>query len=149
MHKNAIKIVGGVKFSKKIPQNVGFFVQKLWDFQHWGGDKIVGFSASRGGFSPFNFWPHSFCPVEIICIKDLYFKSFKKYFVTNIQNQKCWLLLWCFPSYAWNNRNRKVLLFWTMILKTSCSSRENIYQSSRNIWKSYLIWNQLDKEVFG
>ena len=33
MHKNAIKIVGGVKFSKKIPQNVGFFVQKLWDFQ--------------------------------------------------------------------------------------------------------------------
>ena len=58
MHKNAIKIVGGVKFSKKIPQNVGFFVQKVWDFWHWGGDKIVGFSASRGGFSPFNFWPH-------------------------------------------------------------------------------------------
>ena len=58
MHKNAIKIVGGVKFSKKIPQNVGFFDQKVWDFWHWGGDKIVGFSASRGGFSPFNFWPH-------------------------------------------------------------------------------------------
>ena len=52
MHKNAIKIVGGVKFSKKIPQNVGFFVQKLWDFQHWGGDKIVGFSASRGDIRP-------------------------------------------------------------------------------------------------
>ena len=62
MHKNAIKIVGGVKFSKKIPQNVGFFDQKVWDFWHWGGDKIVGFSASRGGFSPFNFWPHwSYC----------------------------------------------------------------------------------------
>ena len=58
MHKNAIKIVGGVKFSKKIPQNVGFFDQKVWDFWHWGGDKIVGFSASRRGFSPFNFWPH-------------------------------------------------------------------------------------------
>ena len=38
MHKNAIKIVGGVKFSKKIPQNVGFFDQKGWDFQHRGGD---------------------------------------------------------------------------------------------------------------
>ena len=33
MHKNKIKIVGGVKISKKITQNVGFFVQKLWDFQ--------------------------------------------------------------------------------------------------------------------
>ena len=30
MHKNALKIVGGVKFSKKIPQNVGFFVQKKY-----------------------------------------------------------------------------------------------------------------------
>ena len=58
MRKNAIKIAGGVKFSKKIPQNMGFFDQKVWDFWHWGGDKIVGFSASRGGFSPFNFWPH-------------------------------------------------------------------------------------------
>ena len=38
MHKNKIKIVGGVKISKKITQNVGFFVQKLWDFQHRGGD---------------------------------------------------------------------------------------------------------------
>ena len=62
MHENAIKIVGGVKFSKKIPQNVGFFDQKVWDFWHWGGDKIVGFSASRGGFSPFNFWPHCDLP---------------------------------------------------------------------------------------
>ena len=68
MHKNAIKIVGGVKFSKKIPQNVGFFVQKLWDFQHWGGDKIVGFSALRGGFSPFNFWPHWSITMITICM---------------------------------------------------------------------------------
>ena len=81
MHKNAIKIVGGVKFSKKIPQNVGFFDQKVWDFWHWGGDKIVGFSASRGGFSPFNFWPHwlviflgNFRPkiqLHILILKDL------------------------------------------------------------------------------
>ena len=34
MHQNTIKIVGGVKISKKIPQNVGFFDQKVWDFWH-------------------------------------------------------------------------------------------------------------------
>ena len=35
MHKNAIKIVGGVKFSKKIPQNVGG--QKSGIFRDKGG----------------------------------------------------------------------------------------------------------------
>ena len=34
MHKNTIKIVGGVKIKKKITQNVGFFDQKVWDFWH-------------------------------------------------------------------------------------------------------------------
>ena len=50
MHKNAIKIVGGVKFSKKntskcgifCPKSVGFLAlrggTKLCDFQHRGGD---------------------------------------------------------------------------------------------------------------
>ena len=55
MHKNAIKIVGGVKFSKKIPQNVGFFVQKLWDFQHWGGDfrpLTSGHTGQQAFFKP-------------------------------------------------------------------------------------------------
>ena len=34
MHKNTIKIVGGVKISKKITQNLEFFDQKVWDFWH-------------------------------------------------------------------------------------------------------------------
>ena len=35
-----------------------FLTKKCGIFGIEGGDKIVGFSASRGGFSPFNFWPH-------------------------------------------------------------------------------------------
>ena len=49
MHKNAIKIVGGVKFSKKYLKMWDFLTKKcgifgieggtkLWDFQHRGGD---------------------------------------------------------------------------------------------------------------
>ena len=52
MHKNAIKIVGGVKFSKKIPQNVGFFDQKVWDFWHWHWTKLWDFQHRGGDFRP-------------------------------------------------------------------------------------------------
>ena len=49
MHKNAIKIVGGVNFSKKYLKMCDFLTKKcgifgieggtkLWDFQHQGGD---------------------------------------------------------------------------------------------------------------
>ena len=49
MHKNAIKIVGGVKFSKKylkmwdfLSKNCGIFSSKggtkIWDFRRRGGD---------------------------------------------------------------------------------------------------------------
>ncbi len=55
MHRNAIKIVGGVKFSKIIPQNVGFFDQKVWDFWPKRGERflrmgICGINSKRGGF---------------------------------------------------------------------------------------------------
>ena len=36
MHKNALKIVGGVKFSKKNTSKCGG--TKIWDFQRQGGD---------------------------------------------------------------------------------------------------------------
>ena len=44
MHKNAIKIVGGVKFSKKIPQNVGFLALR-------GGQNCGIFSIEGGIFA--------------------------------------------------------------------------------------------------
>ena len=52
MHKNAIKIVGGVKFSKKYLKMWDFLSKNCGIFSIEGGDKIVGFSASRGGFRP-------------------------------------------------------------------------------------------------
>ena len=114
MHKNAIKIVGGVKFSKKIPQNVGFFDQKVWDFWHWGGDKIVGFSASRGGFSPFNFWPH--WQLEC-CWKNL--KHYSLFF------EKLSFLHDCF-NWRWN-----VLWIYFQILSTTTIYVRNKYQRRR------------------
>ena len=58
MHKNAIKIVGGVKFSKKYLKMWDFLTKKCGIFGIEGGGQNCGIFSIEGGYSPFNFWPH-------------------------------------------------------------------------------------------